>query len=179
MGRGFRVPWSASATTVDRLEAYRYTGAVLGGVATAILAVDGRAPGRGHGHGHGYCYGCSRGSCVPHHRPSGSPVTHWRPGDPASHHRRGRASVDWRGLRPRRWYAGGLPRSRYSRPHRAPRGSPVRHCAKGDANRRGDTCTMPDPAPRWGAVFTCPGRLLPLPSTGWKPIATQGPFWVV
>ncbi len=57
------------------------------------------------------------------------------------------------GLRPRRWHAGGLPRSRESRPRRASRGSPVGICAGRTAPPGGRSGTNADPAPRWGAVF--------------------------
>ncbi len=57
------------------------------------------------------------------------------------------------GLRPRRWHAGGLPRSRESGPRRASRGSPVGICAGRAAPARGRSGTNADPAPRWGAVF--------------------------
>ena len=57
------------------------------------------------------------------------------------------------GLRPRRWRAGGLPRSRESGPRRASRGSPVGICAGRAAPPGGRPGTNADPAPRWGAVF--------------------------
>jgi len=72
-------------------------------------------------------------------------VTHLRPSTPASHHRRGRAEVGGRAattpMARRRPVS-----SRNSRPHRASRGSPVRHCAGSAAKPVGRSGTMSNPA---------------------------------
>ncbi len=82
-----------------------------------------------------------------------SAVTHWRPGGPASHHRRGRA-----------WEAGRAATTPMVR--RRPASLPGKQTASGlprepgaafvqraDAQPGGRTGTMAYPAPRWGGVF--------------------------
>ncbi len=123
-GAGFSACSVAVADTVaivDRLEAYRYTAGAWDGVATAILAVDGGVAVSGTGTGKGAAVVpddalstglLGRRDALASRRPSVAPSAWSRVGC-------------LRGLRPRRWRAGGLPRCLDSRPHRAPRGSPV------------------------------------------------------
>ncbi len=108
-------------------------------------------------------------------------VTRWPPGGPASPHRRGRVGGELAGLRPRRWDAGGLLRGRSRRPQRSSRGSPVRHCAGRTACRRVDPAQCRTRHPEGRFFPSDPGRrlTLPLPPTGWKPVATQRPFLIV
>ena len=83
-------------------------------------------------------------------------VTLWRPGDPASHHRRGRSRVDWEGCDP----ADGTPAACLVagriRMRRAFRGSPVGSCAQRAVVPGGRHGTTADPAPRWSALSLCP-----------------------
>ncbi len=72
-----------------------------------------------------------------------------------------------------------------TRQKRASRGSPVRHCAQRTACGRVDPAQCRTRHPEGRFFPSDPGRhlplprTLPLPPTGWKPVATQRPFFIV
>jgi len=96
-----------------------------------------------------------------------------RPGDPASPEHRGRSGGDWEDCDHAARASGGLPRSRESRLHGAPRGVPgMTLCvARRGAGWSFQHNVKPDTS-RWGALFACPrfaSDLCVHQDAGWVP----------